>query len=93
MSRLVSHYTIFVHKRLGLGRQEISTAAVVGVAGPDGASRGPRRSCPGKHVAVNGTKVQANVSKHSAMSYGRMKREIERLRQEIDQYLKECGHR
>ncbi len=45
---------------------------------------------PGKHVAVDGTKVQANASKHSAMSYGRMKREIKRLQQEIDQYLTEC---
>lgn len=35
------------------------------------------------HVAVDGTKVQANASKHKAMSYARMKKEEERLRAEI----------
>ena len=28
------------------------------------------------HVALDGTKVQANASKHQAMSYGRMKQEL-----------------
>jgi len=31
------------------------------------------------HAALDGTKVQANASKHKAMSYGRMKQEIARL--------------
>ena len=35
------------------------------------------------HVALDGTKVQANASKHKAMSYARMKKEDERLRVEI----------
>jgi transposase len=39
------------------------------------------------HVALDGTKVKANASKHKAMSYGRMvKREAE-LQQEIDELL------
>jgi len=39
------------------------------------------------HVALAGTKVQANASKHKAMSYGRMKQEIARLEEEVDQLL------
>jgi transposase len=31
------------------------------------------------HVALDGTKVGANASKHKAMSYGRMKQELARL--------------
>ncbi len=34
-------------------------------------------------VAIDGTKIQANASKHKAMSYGRMKVEDEKLRGEI----------
>lgn len=36
------------------------------------------------HVALDGTKVQANASKHKAMSYKRMKEEEQRLQAEID---------
>lgn len=43
-----------------------------------------------EHVAVDGTKIKANASKHSAMSYGYMEKEEERLRQEVEQYLKEA---
>jgi transposase len=40
------------------------------------------------HVALDGTKVKANASKHKAMSYGHMvKREVE-LKEEIDDLLK-----
>ena len=35
------------------------------------------------HVAIDGTKIQANASKHKAMSYDRMSREEERLSCEI----------
>jgi len=35
------------------------------------------------HVALDGTKVRANASKHKAMSYGRMKKSKEELEQEI----------
>ncbi len=36
-----------------------------------------------KHVSLDGSKVQANASKHKAMSYGRMRTELERLEREI----------
>jgi transposase len=39
------------------------------------------------HVALDGTKVKANASRHKAMSYGRMKEEEERLKGEIDALL------
>jgi transposase len=39
-------------------------------------------------IAVDGTKVQANASRHKAMSYGYMTQEVGRLRAEIDQLLK-----
>lgn len=42
------------------------------------------------HVALDGTKIKANASRHQAMSYGRMKREEERLQQEIDRYFREA---
>ena len=40
-----------------------------------------------KHVAVDGTKVKANVSKHRAMSYERMLADEKRVREEIDRWL------
>lgn len=39
------------------------------------------------HVALDGSKVQANASKHKAMSYGRMKDEEKRLQAEIEGLL------
>jgi len=39
------------------------------------------------HVALDGTKIKANASKHKAMSYGRMKQDIKRLQQEISHFL------
>ena len=39
-------------------------------------------------VAVDGTKIKANASKHKAMSYDRMTREEERLQGEIEALLK-----
>jgi transposase len=39
------------------------------------------------HVSLDGTKVQANASKHKAMSYGRMKEEEKRLAAEIERLL------
>lgn len=35
------------------------------------------------HVALDGTKIKANASKHKAMSYGRMSESERRLRQEV----------
>jgi transposase len=39
-------------------------------------------------VALDGSKVKANASKHKAMSYGRMKETEKRLREEVQQLLK-----
>ena len=39
-------------------------------------------------VAVDGTKIQANASKHKAMSYGRMKSTESALRREVDDLLR-----
>lgn len=43
-----------------------------------------------RHLAIDGTKVKANASKHAAMSYGRMKQEEERLQAEIEQWFQEA---
>ena len=40
------------------------------------------------HVSLDGSKVQANASKHKAMSYGRMKDEEKRLQAEIEALLR-----
>lgn len=42
------------------------------------------------HVALDGSKIKANASKHSAMSYGYMEKEEERLRAEIERYFREA---
>ena len=36
------------------------------------------------NVSIDGTKIQGNASRHKAMSYGYMKKEVERLREEIE---------
>lgn len=41
-------------------------------------------------VALDGTKVRANASKHKAMSYGRMKKAKDELEQEIAKLLEEA---
>lgn len=41
-------------------------------------------------VAIDGTKIKAYASKHSAMSYGRMRKEKERLQREIEAYFEEA---
>ena len=40
------------------------------------------------HVAIDGTKLQANASKHKAMSYARMGEAEQKLKDEIDALLK-----
>jgi transposase len=42
------------------------------------------------NLSTDGTKIGANASRHKAMSYGYMKKDIERLEAEIDQLLKEA---
>jgi len=39
------------------------------------------------HVALDGTKVRANASKHKAMSYGRMKKKVDELEREVQELL------
>ena len=39
------------------------------------------------HIALDGTKVKANASKHKAMSYGRMEKKAAELKKEIDDLL------
>lgn len=39
------------------------------------------------HVAIDGTKMKANASKHKAMSFERMNKEEQRLTNEIDAYF------
>jgi transposase len=41
-------------------------------------------------IAVDGTKVQGNASRHKAMSYGYMTKEVIRLRAEIDALVKQA---
>src|SRR5512140_209075 len=41
-------------------------------------------------IAVDGTKVQGNASRHKAMSYGYMTQEVGRLRAEMDALLKQA---
>ncbi len=40
------------------------------------------------HVALDGTKIKANASKHKAMSYARMKQREAELAAEVDRWLK-----
>ena len=40
------------------------------------------------HVALDGTKMKANASKHKAMSYGRMKKTEAQLQGEVDELLR-----
>lgn len=42
------------------------------------------------NVAIDGTKIKANASKHKALSYGRMDEREARLRREIEGFLDEC---
>lgn len=42
------------------------------------------------HVALDGTKVKANASKHKAMSYGRMEKKARELEEEIKRLLRQA---
>ena len=43
------------------------------------------------HVAIDGTKIKANASKHKAMSYDRMSETEERLRREVEELLRRAA--
>lgn len=45
-----------------------------------------------KHVALDGSKINANASKHKAMSYDRMKTEEKKLEKEIKKLLEKANH-
>lgn len=42
------------------------------------------------HVALDGTKMEANASKHKAMSYGRMNRDLPKLRGQVRTWFREA---
>ena len=42
------------------------------------------------HIALDGTKLKANASKHKAMSYSRTKQEEERLKREIEELMQQA---
>lgn len=42
------------------------------------------------HVAIDGTKIQANASKHKAMSYDRMKKTEKQLQAEVEELLRKA---
>jgi transposase len=42
------------------------------------------------HVAIDGTKMKANASKHKAMSYDRMEKDDKRLRAEIEEWFEKA---
>lgn len=42
------------------------------------------------HVALDGTKVRANASKHKAMSYGRIEQKARELQEEVERLLAEA---
>jgi transposase len=44
------------------------------------------------HIAIDGTKIQANASKHKAMSYGRMGEAEKKLTEEVERLLQEAAH-
>jgi hypothetical protein len=44
------------------------------------------------NVATEGTKLQGNASRHKAMSYGYMKKEVERLREDIEALVTQASH-
>jgi len=43
------------------------------------------------HVAIDGTKIKANASKHKAMSYERMTETEQRLQQEVEELLRHAA--
>jgi hypothetical protein len=55
-----------------------------------------REGRPGEtraHVALDGTKIKANASKHKAMNYGRMEDRAGQLEAEVAKWLSPAGGR
>ncbi len=43
------------------------------------------------HVAIDGTKIQGNASKHKAMSYGRMRESEKKLQEQVEELLQRAA--
>jgi transposase len=78
-----AHRTIREFRQLHLGEFSALFVQVVRLAREAGLIKLGR-------LGVDGTKIRANASKHKAMSYGRMKEEEVRLKNEIAQLLKQA---
>lgn len=78
-----AHRTIREFRQLHLKEFSALFVKVVGLAREAGLIKLGR-------LGVDGTKIRANASKHKAMSYGRMKGEEERLKNEIVELLKQA---
>jgi len=78
-----AHRTIREFRQLHLQEFAALFVGVVKLAGEAGLIKLGR-------LAVDGTKIRANASKHKAMSYGRMKDEERRLQNEIAELLKKA---
>src|SRR5438093_1392935 len=50
----------------------------------------PRDWLPEGHLAIDGTKMKANASKHKAMSYERMVKDDARIRAEVEALLSQA---
>lgn len=42
------------------------------------------------HIALDGTKIKANASRHKAMSYGRMEKKVAELEQQVNDLLSQA---
>jgi len=76
------HWTICAFRRRhqkALGDLLVQTVRIAGEAG----------QLPMQHLSLDSTVVKANASKHSAMSYGRMEKEEQRLRREMERHLEQ----
>lgn len=78
-----AHRTIAEFRQLHLKEFQELFVQVVGIAAEAGVIRLGT-------VAVDGSKVRANASKHKAMSYKRMKAEQQRLRREIEELTEQA---
>lgn len=78
-----AHRTVREFRQLHLQELSVLFVQVVRLAREAGLIRLGR-------LGIDGTKIRANASKHKAMSYGRMKAEEARLKNEIAELLKQA---
>ena len=77
--------------KLGASAAEAFMGALAGFTAGGGLDRLVAGLVKMGHVALDGTKKQANASKHKAMSYGRMGEAEERLKAEVEELLRRAG--